>query len=154
MAEETNAANRIAVEMGDGRVVRLSLSVLTMRDWGRYNVLRREGIEWLEAQGFSAKPSAGEDETTLELRLLCVARAQMLAALVQVEASEDGGLTWEPSTLPEAWQTLDGFFGIPAELYQLWYAAALALNPGVFLGTAGSAEKNAGAAIVVSLKSA
>jgi hypothetical protein len=98
------------------------------------------------------KPEEGADVQAI--RISCGARAQMLAALVSVEVSADGGETWEKGALPAAWQGMEEFFAMPGDLSEAWYGEAVALNTGIFTPALTDAEKNADAAIVISLKSA
>lgn len=156
MAE--TATQRIIVDLPDGHTLRLTIGKMAMWDMALYNVLRREGWAWLEAQGITPVPvrtqpapegEAAEPPEHAEMRTMVVARAQMVAAVMGVawRTGEDG--EWEEGAMPAEWEGVEGFVRhVPAALSNIWHRWALVLNPTVFFQTMGEPEKNGDAVIV------
>lgn len=151
---ETAATQQIIADFPGGRTLRLTVGVMVMWDQVRYNVLRREGWTWLAAQGytpFPKNPKEGEEAEppeAEEVRRLCVARAQMLAALQGVEERQGEAGEWQPCALPAEWEGVEGFVRrVPVGFANIWHRWVLVLNPTAFLQTMGEPEKNGGAVI-------
>ena len=141
---------QVITELSDGRTLRLTIGKLSMREVATYNVYRREGWDWLQAQGFERAPAPGEDASLTDLRLLCNARAQMLAALKKVEVQGSDADEWTEAALPEEWGSVDGFFaGVEGSLYGVWHNLAVEANAGLFMLAFAEPEKNGGAVIVI-----
>lgn len=141
---------QVITETGDGRTLRLTIGKLSMWDVATYNVYRREGWDWLEAQGYGRVPSPDEEAAVTDLRLLCNARAQMLAALKKVEAQGPNSDEWIEAALPEEWSgPADFFAGVEGGLYKVWHNLAVEVNAGLFMLALAEPEKNGGAVIVV-----
>lgn len=104
-----------------------SMNILQHRKWQR---LLREAFQW---SGVDT-----EEEKPLEEREIAFRRAGMLAALKVVERGvcaldADGPTEWQKAELPQDWQSIEGVAELPWELVDLWWRAAVEVNPGVFI---------------------
>lgn len=125
----------------DGSWLRITVGELSVMANARFRQLLREGADWTEANyGFRTQTDLEPENITIEIDLAeaLYARAAMISAVRSVECGtaaegKERPETWEPSELPEAWQSIDGFLNeLPGALYKAWQNVANEVNPGLF----------------------
>lgn len=120
------------------RLVISEMNTLQHARWLRY---QREVHQWaVDTLGISEELDS-EKELSLEVadrQERGYRRAAMLGALRRIEigtctADADEPTTWTEATLPQEWQTIDGFIDdMPFRLFDLWMLLAVECNPGAF----------------------